>query len=615
MVGHIREDLSQFWKDARNAVNDHLLRQEEVMLERLEWLECALKDESPPASTHPGTRGSAASCGQLPTGRWSNGFSGGMCSTDKPMNSIRLDKPMNSIRLADEYKDMELAEAVESRPMAASGRSANSSVTTGSAIVGYQLTDVARPAPGGGAFRGRSIAKANAVYQNVRNFGTLHFPAQDQESAMARCTRHWAFNFALTMVIGLNAVTIGVQANEAIGDSFAALTGRPSRSLPLTVPDWVNVLFLIFFVIECMCRAYAERSDFIFGPQRCWNTFDLFLVISGLVEVIAKTTSLSYARTLRLLRMVHVLQVIRMMRVFDVLRHMAYAILNSMFSMVWVMLVLLLMVYVYGVFLISIVAQHVQSMVEESGSATARELQLDELFGTISRSMLTIFEGFTGGRNYHEILEALWSIHWVHSLIYVMFFIFIVFGVLNIITGIFVERATELAQLDKEMTIMRQMDERKGLVEELRACFRQVDGQENGVISLEQFCSQLKDAKVKAHFQTLGIDVHSARTVFQMLDRKRTGVLTIRDFIEGCMRLRGAAKSTDMIMLRQDVRRLGDMLGTLVRRAEHEPSTVPTTLGSGQAPFAGSSKWHAELDRRPCQSTASEVPQGTPVYI
>lgn len=418
------------------------------------------------------------------------------------------------------------------------------------------------------------MGAAHVMLEQLKTTSGRRFPALGKSNRVAVCARSWQFSAVVALAICLNAVTIGLQTNFLVGQAFADSFGRPSHAMTIPVPTWISQCFAVLFTLECLWRASIERSNFLFGHQWRWNVFDSFLMIANLIEVAAETSSLAYARVLRLLRIVHVLQVLRVLRVFDVLRHMVYAILNSMLSLLWVVLVLALMIYVYGVFLISVVGEHVQGLDSRTASEDYIHV-LDKLFGTLSRTMLSIFEGVTGGRNYYELLEPLKRIHWVYAVAFLFFYIFIVFGVLNIVTGIFVESATELTKLDKEMTVMNQLDDMNRFVREIKAFFRKADADNNGLISWEEFRDQLRDSKVRGYFMTMGIDVQSAGRVFQMLDHKGHGTVDVKDFVEGCIRLKGVAKSIDMCMLLNDVRRMSGML-------EDKFSALQATLGVGK---------------------------------
>jgi len=422
--------------------------------------------------------------------------------------------------------------------------------------------------------------------ENSKEYLQRRFPPLDKHAKLARIARSWKFTSTVALVICLNSVTIGLTANHKVGESFAQALSRPSNAMSIDLPAWAALCFAIFFLFECMVHIYVERSSFFFGDQWRWNAFDLALVVSSSVEAVAQVSSLSYVRIFRLFRMVHVLQVIRVLRVFDVLRQMVYAILNSLLSLIWIILVLALMLYVYSVYVTSIVGQHIEGLSKEPDDHFESIKIMDELFGTLSRSMLSVFEGATGGRNYHEIIQPLISIHWIHGVSFLLFWIFIVLGVLNIVTGIFVERATKLAKLDKEMTITDQLDEEQGFVDELKSFFQRADIDRSGTISWEEFSEQLKDTKVRAHFMTMGIDVQSVVSVFEVLDRKGNGSVAIKDFVEGCIRLKGGARSIDVCMLVHDVQRLNHMLVVLMQYTEDELCALYSMMSTGQAPSA-----------------------------
>lgn len=55
--------------------------------------------------------------------------------------------------------------------------------------------------------------------------------------------------------------------------------------------------------------------------------------------------------------------------------------------------------------------------------------------------MLTIFMSFTGGLDWVEVMDALLSIGVAHGILFLLFFTIIVMGLLNVVTGFFVQSA------------------------------------------------------------------------------------------------------------------------------------------------------------------------------
>merc|ERR1712032_603512 len=76
--------------------------------------------------------------------------------------------------------------------------------------------------------------------------------------------------------------------------------------------------------------------------------------------------------------------------------------------------------------------------------------------------------------------------------------------------------------------------------------FQQVDTDDSGTISLEEFEENLRDENVLACFSVVQIEVSEARGLFQLLDINETGEVDIEEFIVGCCRLHCAAQSIEM---------------------------------------------------------------------
>eukprot|EP00969_Alexandrium_andersonii_P224421 9911471-Alexandrium_andersonii.AAC.1 len=59
----------------------------------------------------------------------------------------------------------------------------------------------------------------------------------------------------------------------------------------------------------------------------------------------------------------------------------------------------------------------------------------------------------------------------------------------------------------------------------------------------------MQDKSLTAYFQALDMTVDEAWNFFKLLDVSGTNVIDADDFVSGCMRLRGTARSIDMHML------------------------------------------------------------------
>merc|ERR1712039_578258 len=166
--------------------------------------------------------------------------------------------------------------------------------------------------------------------------------------------------------------------------------------------------------------------------------------------------------------------------------------------------------------------------------------------------------------------------------IYVPIFIFYVFvmhfGVLNVVIGTFVATATEIAAKDREALVKYELRQWQVYTERIKTFFQEADLDKSGTLSWDEFKAHLGNHKVRAYFQTLDLDVSQAHVLFELLDTDGSDSVTIDEFLEGCMRLKGQAKSIDLNMLVYMSKKLFDQLSTFMRWTEHQFAIVNNHL-------------------------------------
>ena len=97
---------------------------------------------------------------------------------------------------------------------------------------------------------------------------------------------------------------------------------------------------------------------------------------------------------------------------------------------------------------------------------------------------------------------------------------------------------------------------------ELSKVFKAIDVDESGQITLDELEAMLKDPQLKSVFQYLELEVHDAEALFRLLD-EGDGEVTFQEFIKGVMRLKGQARSIDLIALMRTGDRMLDMCKAL----------------------------------------------------
>ncbi|CAJ1454287.1 unnamed protein product [Effrenium voratum] len=118
-------------------------------------------------------------------------------------------------------------------------------------------------------------------------------------------------------------------------------------------------------------------------------------------------------------------------------------------------------------------------------------------------------------------------------------------GVMNIITGNFVSAAMERSQSVKDVDNVFQA----------RRLFKSLDIDDSGAITIDEIRRHLESKPVQQFFRTIDVDSSEAEVLFEILDLSGDGSIDKEEFISGCLRLQGAARAVDLLLMTKDTRR------------------------------------------------------------
>merc|ERR1712232_1130214 len=126
--------------------------------------------------------------------------------------------------------------------------------------------------------------------------------------------------------------------------------GHASIKELLLIQQLLNVWFIFEFSLRCV----AEGSRVFFGPDWRWNYFDLVLVATSLLDILAASVLIGgmeigrVARTMRLLRITRTLRIVRLLRFLREFRKMVYAMASSAKTLFWSLVLLLFVMYAFA---------------------------------------------------------------------------------------------------------------------------------------------------------------------------------------------------------------------------------------------------------------------------
>jgi len=399
------------------------------------------------------------------------------------------------------------------------------------------------------------------------------------------------FELFMSGIIILNAFSLFISF-QCSGYEVGALLGAIDPS-----SDWWVGHERVFFIVEHMFQAiYISELLLrlsVFGRGFFWdselkkvdrfNCFDVFIVLVGCLDMYIlpllnyEGSSITFFRVVRLARLSRTFKVVRVLKTFSKVRVLISTVASSFLALSWSMLMLFILMFLGSCFL----SQQLQVMLVESegdiqdtfGSGSHSDLDLWELYGTSTRAFWTLFE-ITLGAQGTSLARPLVAIHWIYAPFFLFYVSGVVFAVICIIQALFLKDTLEVAANDAEAMVQEQLWHKKELCRKLEQVFLAADASCDGFISPEEFEDVLSIPQVKGFLELLDLEVSEISALFSILD-DGDGQISYNEFIQGVMRLKGQARSMDVIAMMRDIKKVIDHLKHIEGLVEHH-FTNPT---------------------------------------
>jgi hypothetical protein len=159
-------------------------------------------------------------------------------------------------------------------------------------------------------------------------------------------------------------------------------------------------------------------------------------------------------------------------------------------------------------------------------------------------------------------ISSYWTFFWC---VYVSF---VIFAVIRIIGAIFLKETLHNASVDADTMIQEQLSKRKAFREKLAEAFDAIDVDGQGAISREDFQKIVTIPKVQAYLAVLDFEIHDSGKVFSMLEEDNDGTITLSEFLEGIMQLKGHARQLDVVAVQRDCKFIQQNLVSLMNAFE-----------------------------------------------
>eukprot|EP00930_Biecheleria_cincta_P089582 TRINITY_DN78918_c0_g1_i1.p1 TRINITY_DN78918_c0_g1~~TRINITY_DN78918_c0_g1_i1.p1 ORF type:complete len:607 (+),score=114.94 TRINITY_DN78918_c0_g1_i1:54-1874(+) len=385
--------------------------------------------------------------------------------------------------------------------------------------------------------------------RNAVILAELNHAAQDINSAepktmmgfMGRIVERDEFDYVMGALLGLNALAMGLQVElEARGQNVDFFVG-------------VDIFFCMIFTLELALRIAVFRRAFY---KVAWNNFDFVIVVAMLVDLFVQreweTQSENHASggpniaLLKLLKLCRVARLVRMIRLIPALKQMVYLVMASLSSFFWTGVLMLILMYCLAIYF----CEQGTDWRRNASTLTTEEVAnintITENWGNIGHSILSLFMALTGGDDWRNLIGILGGDSVVNLLIFIFWIAFATLVLLNLVTGVFVEGAQRILKEDKEKEVIRMAAK----------LFHSLETGNDSALDFQEFRKQLEEGKLKGYCAAVGISQDDASELFRLLDKRGRGRLLVGDFVDGCLRLRGPARSLDLSSVALSLREL-----------------------------------------------------------
>lgn len=400
---------------------------------------------------------------------------------------------------------------------------------------------------------------------------------------LANFTRSTVFGTACPLVILADASYTTWSSNRSAADPTAQVT---------TEMAVIELLFTLFYLTELSLKLCVHKRFYFTNESAAWNWFDLILVLQSMSDVIltyivsAEGGSATFLRLMRLLKLGKVLRLFRAIRFLRDLSVMIVAIMNCMMALFWAFCVLALVIYVFSLMMVQTMTFWRQ---ENPTLDPETQADVDKFFGSVQSAGLGLFLSTTGGINWIDMYSVVNMGGTIVSVAFLFFIGFFGFAVITILSGIFIEKALAASQPDRDTQALEQRRNEEYEAEEMKGLIMQMDEDESGTLTMEEFLAATEDIYVRSYLRSLGLEIHDGVMFFKLLcSLSGTDDLPIDDFCSRLGRMKGNATSMDLqslmfevSILRKQVLSLQDHLLPAV-----QVKAVPSPLG-GRKSFRG----------------------------
>merc|ERR1719456_1218312 len=244
--------------------------------------------------------------------------------------------------------------------------------------------------------------------------------------------------------------------------------------------------------------------------------------------------------------MLRLLRVIRTFRSLKELRLVMQGLMGSMIMLSWTVIILVVFLYVSAVFTTSTIGR---SDDFDTIKMLTNGFDHDALFGSVGKSMFTLLQCVTRDGWTSQVARYVMVHQWYMAFFFMAFGLVSTYGLLNLVVSVIVEQTLTAARSNDNKVRAKEERQKRAELDGLKEIFLLADEDGSGELDVNEFLDALKDDEILWKMRSLDLPIDDAARLFTVIDGEGTRSLTMEEFIDGCTKLKGPARSRDLLAI------------------------------------------------------------------